>query len=211
MIVLETTKGDSPTVESQLHKACENDRITGELFTLSAIPIFLAFADITCLKSCRSTDMQERSRRLERKRYALMDKENRKANSLIHKLKQKLESSKDKLLNIKRHKRARALKVSRDHEDHLSTWLDENLVSKVGVKVHVHRFDKAYRASKGLPAPAKKSTSSSIFISRLTDLGFIVSGGGDKKRDSSCCKSTGRYVTGADIRNSYFKINKLKT
>lgn len=65
MMIFETLKGTSPLIEAQLHKACDQFRISGELFTTEAVPRFLDFAHVACLDSCRSTAMQERSRRLE--------------------------------------------------------------------------------------------------------------------------------------------------
>jgi hypothetical protein len=121
---------------------------------------------------------------------------------LILDLKQQLNDAQVKGNPLDKRRRRRNAGAPKFFQDsHLDTWLTENLVAKAGIKIHVHRFDKTYFASQGLPAPATNSTSTSMFVEKLTKLGYKVPSGGDKTRDSACCTGTTRYVIGADVKN----------
>ena len=76
MIVFETAKDRAPEVEAQLHKACDAYKMRGEMFSMEARSTFMQIASVVCLDACHSLDMDERHRRIEKKRFANLAKEN---------------------------------------------------------------------------------------------------------------------------------------
>ena len=89
----------------------------------------------------------------------------------------------------------------------MDMWLAANLVEAPGKRVHVHRFQKAYcqwlegwRAENPETRRRLGNPPKSGFVDKLIDMGYVVSNLKDIQRDSACCTSAGRYVTGIDVQ-----------
>lgn len=220
MIVFETEKGASPTIEAQLHRACESFRIAGEVFSVDAMSNFLQSARDACLSSCRSTDYEERARRIERKRFADLAKENRalatkmdllatKSKSLAEKKKAEnaalaMENAALKKLIEQKQKECRDEQNQRKEQQKekcaLEQWLVENIVKVESVKscLHLHRIRAHYEAYAGKSDRNEAIPTDGAFRQKLKTAGFVFTA--LRQRDKQCsCNNTAACIQAAEL------------
>ncbi len=82
----------------------------------------------------------------------------------------------------------------------IDAWTRKNATHCPGARVHVHRFTKAYEHwTVETKQKNKKIPTARVFIESLQKMGYKVSPYNTNSRDSKCCDSICRFVTGVDV------------
>lgn len=87
----------------------------------------------------------------------------------------------------------RNLQEQKEDNDKLEMWINANIVKDPEMRIHLHRISRAHDKM------MRKTVRISTLTAKLNSLGFLVSAVGLNARDSGCCKSLCRSVSGANL------------
>jgi hypothetical protein len=193
---------DAIIAEKQIHRACAAHHMTKELFTLTALPIFMQFASSIGLDHCTSTDLQKRCMVITRRRLTILEKDHGKALCKIKNLEEELQQQKkDRVLatgeirtltaELQQLKTLAAVAASAPTENvekPIESFLDEQLQERRNRRIHIHLLKEKYDA--WCVAKGFSEHETSMTVNSLTKYCRMKFKTVEKRSRAPCCSSS---------------------